>query len=767
MIDPPSPGLSSTLFDLNLCAPADLKRCRHRVRRLAHDVPAFDSIWLDALLQARKLTPFQAQILESSDRERLCVGPCVLVDQLGRGVEATTYLARRREGTEQVVLKMLDRPLESLEADLERLTELTHRLRRCSHHSAVGPHTALRHGDRLVAISQHVQGLHLGELMIRRGRFPPEIVADIARQLLEGLAALESVDCLHGDVRLNNVRLTSTGVAVLVDAGVRPAITPELTILSRVPPDRYDGVAPELIGTGQTATAPSDLYGLGCLLWHLLAGRPPFPTGDPLAKLASHQTRRVTDVREWAPDTPAQLAEEISRLTNSVAAERPQSMREALSVWGPPRRSSRSRLARFRAQFNTTAPGSSSRRSKSRSKLPLVLLLLFVFSGAAVTLFDSGARNQLLRLGSSSSASRLATDDDPSDTPAETVTLGTSSKSGDLETIANHARLPELPGPDRDNVITLAPRTSYDVADIAGIGTLTIRGPKQGGATILVAEQPLKIWAETLVLENVTFARNGWVGHSSGVAAALVQAETQNLTIRNCRFETHSLETIRSSPAVSDRIVAVAWKLINKPDASGGQVDIDDSVFLGTRSAVFLASAPRHVGCRNNLKIGAGPYFTLSGVPPRGADLRMQLERLTLRRSETLLRWQPASPPVDIGRISIEANDCVLDITGENTALFQLAGHQRSADLLASLELFGEGSLASSELVVARRFDARSGAWALVDSSAVAVEGILKMAYEFAGGLTDDRRDSLIKSHNAPRRHASAPGIAVEGGGGE
>jgi hypothetical protein len=123
--------------------------------------------------------------------------------------------------------------------------------------------------------------------------------------------------------------------------------------------------------------------------------------------------------------------------------------------------------------------------------------------------------------------------------------------------------------------------------------------------------------------------------------------------------------------------------------------------------------------------------------------------------------------PEELGRISVETNDCVLDVKGPGAALFQLDARERLPEVLSALECFGEGSLASSELVVARWLNRADRTWQDVDAThrdAVAVEGILKMSYEFAGALSDDKRDSLVESHNAPRRHDRPPGIAVDGG---
>src|SRR5690606_14473576 len=101
-------------------------------------------------------------------------------------------------------------------------------------------------------------GPPLNQLLIRRGRFPAEIVLTLAKQLIDGLAALEGCGIVHGDLRLSNLRLASSGRVVMVDAGIAPAVRPELSFHARISPDRYDGVAPELIGTGCPPDVRSD-----------------------------------------------------------------------------------------------------------------------------------------------------------------------------------------------------------------------------------------------------------------------------------------------------------------------------------------------------------------------------------------------------------------------------------------------------------------------------------------------------------------------------
>ena len=330
MLEPPSALLLKTLAALKLCTPRDLRRSRAVVKRVTRDLPTFDSVWIDALVQQRRLTPFQAECLEAGRAEQLAIGPCLLLERLGRTAFAETFLARQREAHDVCVLKLTSVAAEQLAALRGRLEQLTEIHRQGIHPGIVGPQAwqqiawPTANDLRLVSISQHVRGPHLAELLIRRGRFPIPVVIEVGRELLAALAALESLRLAHGDISLTNVRITPSGQAVLVDAGVVTALRPEFSFHTVLPAERYDGLAPERIA-GQPPSSASDLYSLGCLLWQLLAGRPPFLAGDPLAKLAAHQTKPIPDVRDCVPDAPDKLAEMLLRWTSLNPASRPRS----------------------------------------------------------------------------------------------------------------------------------------------------------------------------------------------------------------------------------------------------------------------------------------------------------------------------------------------------------------------------------------------------------------------------------------------------------
>jgi len=769
VIEPPSKQLVEMLLKFKLCETGDIRRCRHRVRQLARDLPAFDSVWIDALLKARRLTLFQAQLLESSHPEDLRVGPCVLVEQLGRGPAAKTYLARQRESRERCVLKLIDLPPELMETALDNLERLIARWVGFAHPHIVSPRGALIWNDRLVAVSRYVPGPHLGELLVRRGRFPSAVVLEISKQLIDGLAALESRGNVHGDIRLKNVRLTSGGAAVLIDSGIGPAVAPELMIRADRSPERYDGVAPELIGTGQHPDSASDIYALGCLLWQLLAGRPPFPTGDPLAKLAAHRTREVADVREWAPDTPPELAQAVRTFTELDPSRRPRSFQEVRERWKPPKRSGRKRLAGFAGRFRTAVhrtPATSGDPSSAR--WTMLLILMFVVSGAALSMLDEGARHSILSIGDT--AARWIGHQAPSSTESQDIPANEADTDG--------SRFRPLPAPDASGLIRLDTDGPYGWGRIDTVGPLLIRGTPGHRPVIMIEQTPCRFVAEQITLENVQFQFVGSTEETSSrdslptPPVALVQLQARSVIVRGCRFLTQrpnrtltsrtptstekpstELQTTGNKPA------ALAWRRLDPKDQGGGRLVVQDTLFAGSGAAVSMTHSAERIDVSNCLKLGRGAFFDLGRTPRPGRILRMTISHLTLRRAETLLRIVLPDQPNQAGEVHINAADSVFDLARTRSALFQLVASRSPGPKVSVVELSADRCVAPSNLI--------SAAWLPLDRSAssgrsrmislppfaVEIDGLTAKPYRFAAPFSWKPADSqVVPNRNEPIR---------------
>jgi serine/threonine protein kinase len=758
---------------------------------LTCDLPAFDSIWLDALVQIGRLTPFQAKLLESAQPGRIRIGPCIAIGRLGSGPWGETLLARPHDGDQLCVIKLLNSSAGFSEETIERLHKLVQGVKGFEHPSLVAPASCAGIENAILLISRYVPGLHLGELLVRRGRFPAAVVQNIGRQLADGLAALAERGIAHGDIRAANVRLTSAGTAVLVDAGIRPAIDPVLTVHSGMSPERYDGIAPELIGVGGVPSQATDAYALGCLLWQLLAGRPPFPGGDPLVKLASHQTRTIDDVRKWAPDTPDVLAEGIRRLTAREACARPQSFSQLLNAWGEPGRKCRSELATFRRRFDAPSRNRETHRGLSApTRWLLLFAALFAVSGGVLTLNDNGARNVALAWAAqfsqrlSRSTESLAPADSTPDSTGD-VDNHQSEMSVSSVRLADEQQKPAafglpMPAPDRHGVVHLDAAGPYRAGDITTVGELAIVGADGTRPQILIEDQPVTLCAESLRLKNVRFGFRSSGSARPSTSKALLRVHAQELFVDDCVFEGgggHAVspageaEQNTSQPVVAPTTgpASIAWKLLDASEQHGGRATIRNTLLLGDGPGLYLVHAVKYVEFSNVLKIGPGPLIQLAGVPGPKAQFRVRLTHTTCRASGALLRWIVTPEGTPRGRIVVEAGDCVFDVVSPQAALFELAGAPAQfegdgsqpghPEWLKTLRLTGEGSLTRPGLEVAAWVSTIDGQVRPLEGSALEVEGLYAGEFRFAGESNAVPADSEVHDAEAPRRSSEPPGI--------
>lgn len=736
-LDPPSPQLVQRLIGSGLCRPRDLSRCRARVRRLARDIPTFETVWLDALVQTRKLTAFQADVLGSDTPDRLSVGPFLLLNSAGDDGRFEHFQARRRDSAAPFLLSRPRGELDSPVAAEERLRTF---LTRTS--SVVHPGLASLLGFESVngqmwVASPWTTGSTLQHLLVRRGRFSARCAVSVVLQMCEALAALESVGCLHGDVRPRNAVLTARGQAVLILPGLRTALYPERSIHADVPPDDCDGVAPELIDVGQSPTMASDMYSLGCLLWELLAGRPPFPHGDPLAKLAAHRSQTIPDVQEWAPDTPALLVELIAQLTSKSPAMRPQSFGEVSSRLLQIGRASRRELSRAMQGADAALPIDTTRRDAPSGGPKALAAGILLLAAGAVVLMMPGARAELLSIAqrntSSTAASEVATDE-----------------SNNEARVVN--RVP-LPAPDADGVIQLSGPGPYAPRDIATDHRLIIRGPTRQLAVVLIGEQPLRVQAERLILENVELRREqtGAASISDG-PSHLLQLQALEFAMRRCLLDNGG-----QTPQAT-----VAWSLPASSAASAtkGAVIIKQTVFVGGGPAVQVRGLLSQATFDNVLHCGSRALLELSAPDAAWGAVDVVARRVTLRG---------ASPAVDVRlstgsrfprSLTLTLEDSVAEL--DRAALIEFSGHAAPNDWTRRLQITGESSIVppGAEIVGLRVGPERRRALPI---EGVLIEGLLGAEFSFAGppGLIPD--DSVMTGFAGYGRSARPPGIDPTG----
>ncbi|VAX38314.1 hypothetical protein MNBD_PLANCTO02-16, partial [hydrothermal vent metagenome] len=751
-----------------LCQPADLRRCRKQVKRLVRDLPAFDSVWIDALLYNRKLTTYQAKQLESAHPQRLQVQSYLLIEPLGNGYHAQTFLARKQNGKEVIVLKQIDIPQGTTETTQEKLLQLTEQFSRLVTPFVISPKEVFEDLGQLVTICEQAKGVNLHELLIRRGRFPAEVVLSLCRQIAEGLSHLENRQLIHGDLQLKNIRLSSSGQTVLVDAGIKQALNPELIIRADSAPSEYDGIAPELIGTGNLPTAASDRYALGCLLWQLLAGRPPFSTGDPLSKLALHQTKRISNVSQWAPETPEELTNLIAVLTSPSSSERPVSWRDVVEKIGTARHRDKKTLAQFVSRFSTEVnetptlfyQGASSKpkRSFMQSRWGVMVLLFFVSTGAVLTLMDKGARAKTLSIFPRSFSTDIFSSKPASDNKEiqEKKSLQQTVEK-DSSVVAKHSKLLRLPEPDAAGVIQLTETGPYAAADISTVGPLHIRGVKGKQPRILVENKSCKIWAEQLILENVHFvyAGEGNKKKQQKPLAALLLVQSQDIALFGCSFR--SQQNLSHNKRLLQPL-SVAWRPIEPNDNGSRRVIVERTIFANG-SALFLQSSPQSFFAKNCLKTGRGSFLVLGHPPKKGKVVQYRLNRVTLRDATALLETGFTSQDHQMGQTVVEMNQSVFQLNKKEGTLFLFSSREFPKQWVGKYEVTGEGTLAGNNLSIAKWYETTTKKKRELDSQNMPLEGLVGGVFQFAGDDINQPDDCVVKKWQAPLRSAQPPGI--------
>jgi protein kinase-like protein len=210
---------------------------------------------------------------------------------LGRGGMGVVYRAVDPELDRLVAVKVITGEL-AADADFRRRFRRESRAAASVHHPHVIPiHRAGEVGGQLFLVMQHVAGTDLRELIERSGRLEPGLVADVVEQVAGALDAAHRLGLVHCDVKPANVLVDDSGDqphAYLTDFGLtRPVGSGERITETGVLLGSFDYMAPELFD-GRPAGVASDVYALGCVVFHALSGAVPHPRPNLGAVIAAH-----------------------------------------------------------------------------------------------------------------------------------------------------------------------------------------------------------------------------------------------------------------------------------------------------------------------------------------------------------------------------------------------------------------------------------------------------------------------------------------------
>jgi len=374
---PPTVGkFCQALAQSRLLTSEELDQVSRQLRAGRMDGEALEHLpaWLVTL---HYLTPYQAQRLLEGHPDHFYLGRYKLLERLGRGTMARVFKAVCPNG-ELFAVKVLttsrahDPRWRSL-FDREACEAVRYRHPHIARTFEAGRADGLHY-----LVMEYLDGETLADVLRRPRRLPPAEAVRVAYQALRGLEHLHEQGAVHCNLEPAHLMLvpapapgqpdtTLEATVKILDAGLgRPLFSAQLQDVGEQVAEhgeaalhgQVDYIAPELVGHSLPATAPpsdrgaagmkgadirADVYSVGCVLYHCVAGQPPFPGGSVLDRVIRHATESAHPLNAINPEVSEGLQLVVERMMARDPDQRypdPAAAARALLAFLPPEKAS-------------------------------------------------------------------------------------------------------------------------------------------------------------------------------------------------------------------------------------------------------------------------------------------------------------------------------------------------------------------------------------------------------------------------------------------
>ncbi len=267
------------------------------------------------------------------------LGGYQILEQLGQGGMGTVYLARQLSLDRKVALKTMKAEWASIPRFLTRFTREAYAAAQLVHHNVVQIYDIGEdHGIPFFSM-EFVPGTNLAQLVQQQGKLDVETAVGYVLQAARGLKFAHDQGMVHRDVKPDNLMVNDQGIVKVADLGLvktpdaaaaedaaaegRPAADQPANVTAAgiaIGTPAY--MAPEQ-GTNASGVDPrADIYSLGCTLYVLLTGRPPFQGKTALEVITKHLTEPVVRPDVLDQRVPPEIADILMKMLAKKPAER-------------------------------------------------------------------------------------------------------------------------------------------------------------------------------------------------------------------------------------------------------------------------------------------------------------------------------------------------------------------------------------------------------------------------------------------------------------
>lgn len=307
----------------------------------SHPQASSDSaIAADVLAASKLVTSWQLDRLREGRWKGYFLGKYKILRQLGAGAMGSVFLAEHRVMRHQVAIKVLARRLTGKPEYVKRFEQEARAAAAVSHPRLVRAFDIDSEGDLQYFVMEFVPGEDLQKIVLRDGPLPIAEAAECIRQTAEGLDAAHAAGLIHRDIKPSNLLLDEQGQVHILDLGLARMVIddePSLTLLQDAKMiGTVDYLSPEQARNSHEIDPRADQYSLGCTLYFLLTGQPPFSEGTIPQRVIAHQTRRPPSIRKKRAEVDAGLAAILSKLLEKQPEQRfasAQQVQQAIALW--------------------------------------------------------------------------------------------------------------------------------------------------------------------------------------------------------------------------------------------------------------------------------------------------------------------------------------------------------------------------------------------------------------------------------------------------
>jgi len=308
--------------------------------RNGHRLPEDPQKIAAEMVEAGLLTEWQSEKLLAGKHKGFMLGKYKLLRHLGKGGMSQVYLAEHTLMKRKVAIKVLPANRVEDSTYLERFRTEARAAAKLDDPNIVRAYDIDVHeGKTHFIVMEYVDGLDLHVLVRDKGPLPYEKAADYIAQVARGLAHAHEMGLVHRDIKPANclvdkhetVKLLDMGLARLIDDEASLTLENNENVLGTA-----DYLAPEQALNSHKADARADIYSLGCTLYYLITGHPPFPEGTISERLLKHQVEQAPSIFKDRPDAPSVLVNICNRMMAKRADERYQTageVAERLAEW--------------------------------------------------------------------------------------------------------------------------------------------------------------------------------------------------------------------------------------------------------------------------------------------------------------------------------------------------------------------------------------------------------------------------------------------------